>query len=186
MDVLKRNFYLRVVVLAAAAVAAATVVVFSFTSCSEATKTSSKSVWVNGHPPADSQTKCATCHLSKRPTSTVTGVKTTANGRNYTIHFHNLVPTGFNEDPGLINDCSTCHSHDAGWSAGQFRIFGGGHLTDSLKNPVSRCLDCHDYPADFWRSEHSMAQTKMYDCIVCHLLPSQVGGTWLGGFGDSM
>jgi hypothetical protein len=147
------------------------------------TETSSQVQWEGGHPLATVK-NCATCHSSIRPIVTITKIKTTSNGRSYTVHFHNLVPTGFVEDPGVYNDCSSCHTHAAGWAGGNFGPLGDPHLTDSVGTQVTRCIDCHDYPADFWRTEHTSAQGSGYDCSVCHLLPTEVGGTQPGGFGD--
>lgn len=139
--------------------------------------------WAHGNfPHVGIVTNCILCHQT--PTSTISKVETTPAGRNYTVHFHNLNPTGFNEDPGAYNDCSTCHTHAAGWSAGNFGPSGGAHLTDSLGNQVTTCTNCHDYPANFWRTEHTTAQSKGYDCKTCHLTPGELGGTQPGGFGD--
>lgn len=163
-----------------------TALTFSLMGCTKtATETASQTPWQDGHPaPAEAiAMKCATCHVSTRPTITVSKAETTSNGRSYTVHFHNLTPIGFAEDPGAYNDCSTCHTHAAGWSGGNFGPAGTAHLTDSLGNQVSMCTDCHDYPADFWHSEHTTAQSQGFDCVVCHLSPDDVGGTKPGGFG---
>lgn len=138
--------------------------------------------WDNGHPAA-SVKNCAVCHESDRPTISASKVMTTDNGRDYTVHFHNIVPTGFNEDPGIYNDCSTCHTHAAGWGAGNFGPVGGPHLKDSLGTSVSQCTDCHDYPANFWLNEHSNSQSNGRDCSYCHLVPGDIGATEPGGFG---
>ncbi|OFZ11397.1 MAG: hypothetical protein A2Z20_07700 [Bdellovibrionales bacterium RBG_16_40_8] len=160
------------------------IIMFSAIGCTKVVEDSTPAVeWDNGHPSA-SVKNCAVCHQNTRPTSSVAKVMPTSSGRNYTIHFHNIKPTGFKEDPGIYNDCSTCHTHAAGWSAGNFGPIGSPHLTDSLGTQVTRCVDCHDYPADFWYSEHTMAQSNNYDCSACHLLPGQVGGTQPGGFGS--
>lgn len=174
MDALGKTFCLKAVVVFS---------VIGLMGCSKATDTLPQPSWSNGHP-AYGLIKCATCHIATRPATTATEVRTTSNGRSYTVHFHNIVPTGFNEDPAFISDCSTCHNHDLGWKAGNFGPAGAAHLTDSLGNQVSRCLDCHEYPADFWQKEHTTSQAKGFDCSICHLLPTEVGGTKPGGFGD--
>lgn len=139
--------------------------------------------WENGHPVATDDLKCATCHEKDRPATKVTLARTTESGKEYTVSFHNFVPTGFNEDPTYYNDCNKCHSQSLGWKAGTFGPAGKPHLADSKGNKVSVCTDCHDYPQNFWRTEHSFAKTKGYDCQTCHFGPNEVGGTQRGGFG---
>ncbi len=50
---------------------------------------------------------CLECH--ETPTGQITdSERQTPSGRSFTIHFHNLIPTGFSEDPGRAHDCSVC------------------------------------------------------------------------------